>query len=77
MSFNFVPLYSNTKEEREKHRERGQKKDSRFFQTNENEPSEDETFPVVDEIKDIMSSLDGFVFVIESSLSEEEGSLTS
>ena len=76
---NFIPLYSNTKQEREQRPLQQRNQNSRFF-SQQNRHGEDEesgddisTFPITADMQDVMRSLDGYVFVIDASADQNAG----
>ena len=76
---NFIPLYSNTKQEREQRPPQQRNQNSRFF-SQQNRHDEDKangddisTFPITADMQDLMRSLDGYVFVIDASASQNAG----
>ena len=82
-TWNYIPLYSNTKEERENRSREQRLQGSRFFQhlvvnvpdeNGENATKDEiEVFPITNDMKDLLRTLDGYVFIIDASLAEKEG----
>ena len=76
---NFIPLYSNTKIEREQRTVQERNQNSRFFnhQSGNNEdgsvPTDIQCFSITDNMKELLRSLDGYVFAVEASSSEQAG----
>ena len=76
---NFIPLYSNTKIEREQRTVQERNQNSRFFnhQSGNNEDGNVHTdiqcFSITDNMKELLRSLDGYVFAVEASSSEQAG----